>query len=105
VVGEALIEKFDTELNRNRWNDTFLSIEKMLAEAPFSSIVMKCMIRLVENIIRIETDRGEIARTDRSTLATEAQPYQDLFDRILFRLAGLTDAEAEGLERRLATML
>ena len=43
----------------------------------------------------------DIARTERSALAVEAQPYQDLLDRILYRMAGLTDAEAQGLEKRL----
>jgi hypothetical protein len=47
----------------------------------------------------------EIARTERSALAPEAQPYQDLIDRILFRLAGLNDDEARGLEKRLRAML
>ena len=47
----------------------------------------------------------DIARTKRSALASEAQPYQDLIDRILYRLAGLMDAEAQGLEKRLEAML
>jgi hypothetical protein len=46
-----------------------------------------------------------IAGTERSALAPEAQPYQDLIDRILFRLAGLTDEEVQGLEKRLEGML
>jgi hypothetical protein len=59
----------------------------------------------VEEITRIESGRGDIARTERSALAPEAQPYQDLIDRILYRMAGLTDAETAGLEQRLAEML
>ena len=35
----------------------------------------------------------------------EAQPYQDLIDRIFYRMAGLTDVEAQGLENRLREML
>jgi hypothetical protein len=38
-------------------------------------------------------------------LAPKTQPYQDLIDRILYRMAGLTDAEAQGLEKRLEGML
>lgn len=37
--------------------------------------------------------------------APQAQSLQDLIDRILFRLAGLTDDESSGLETRLARML
>jgi len=62
-------------------------------------------MRLVDEITKIEAARGDIARTERSALAPEAQPYQDLIDRILYRLAGLTDAEAQGLEKRLEAML
>jgi hypothetical protein len=67
--------------------------------------VSDCLIAVVERIVNIETNRGEIARADRSELAPEAQPLQKLIDRILFRLAGLTDNEAEHLEQRLAIML
>jgi hypothetical protein len=61
--------------------------------------------RLVEEMIRIESAGGEIARTERSALAPDSRPYQDLIDGILYRMAGLTDAEAEGLEDRLSKML
>jgi hypothetical protein len=47
----------------------------------------------------------DIVWTKRSALAPEAQPYHDRIDRILYRLAGLTDAAAKGLEKRLVGML
>ena len=59
----------------------------------------------MKRIRAIETDRGEIARSERSALAPEAQPIQDLIDRILYRMAGLTEDEAQGLEDRLERML
>jgi hypothetical protein len=34
-----------------------------------------------------------------------AQPYQDLIDRLLYRLAGLSEAAAAALEKRLEKML
>ena len=63
------------------------------------------MAATVQRIIDIESTRGEIARTDRSALDPKAQPLQDLLDRMLYRMAGLTDEEAGGLEERLARML
>jgi hypothetical protein len=66
---------------------------------------MAAVVYLVEQIKVLEEQRGEIARTERSSLAPEAQPYQDLLDSILYRIAGLTDAETKGLEARLAEML
>jgi len=38
-------------------------------------------------------------------LDPKAQPYQDLIDRLFYKLAGLSDEEAMGLEQRLSTML
>jgi hypothetical protein len=53
----------------------------------------------------LEAAHRDIARTECSALAPKARPYQYLFDRILYRIAGLTDAEAQGLENRLEGML
>ncbi len=80
-------------------------IGELLASAPFPATVMRAMQAVVERIIAIEQTRGEIARTERSALDPKAQPLQDLLDRILYRMAGLTEAEARGLEARLAKML
>ena len=44
-------------------------------------------------------------RSARNHLVPPAQPYQDLIDRILYHLAGLTEGEWRGLEERLAGML
>jgi hypothetical protein len=67
--------------------------------------VTTCLVRLVDRITKVEADRGDIARSDRSALDPKAQPYQDLIDRMLYRMAGLSEDEAAGLERRLAQML
>ena len=63
------------------------------------------MIHAVNEIVRIEYARGPISRSDRSALDPKAQPYQDFIDQLLYRLAGLTPAESQALETRLATML
>lgn len=96
---------FDHALNLRKWDNAFTAIEPQLVKAPFPSVIMTSILRLVSEIARIETARGDIPRFERSALAPEAQPYQDLIDRILYRMAGLTDAEAKGLEKRLEAML
>jgi hypothetical protein len=101
----ALPPDFRKAVERDKLEEALTVLEPLLANPPFSSGVMVAMEHLVEEIMRIEDRRGDIARTERSALAPEAQPYQDLIDRILYRLAGLTDAEAQGLEKRLAGML
>lgn len=97
--------EFAKALDRKKWDEAFGFLEPQLAKPPFSGTVLVCLVRLVDEITRIESARGDIARTERSALAPEAQPYQDLIDRILYCMAGLTVAEAAGLERRLAGML
>jgi hypothetical protein len=96
---------FVKRLERQSWDEAFAFLEPQLTKPPFSGTVLACMVHLANEITRIESARGRIARAERSALDPEAQPYQDLIDLILYRMAGLTDAEATGLDRRLATML
>jgi hypothetical protein len=72
---------------------------------PFDPGIADIICHAVDHITAIETARGEIQRSDRSALAQAAQPYQDFLDRLFYMLAGLTDAEAAGLEERLSRML
>lgn len=99
------IPSFSHAVAKRKWGEAFGVVEPLIAEAPFPSSIMGCMMGLVDEITKIEAARGDIARTERSALAPEAQPYQNLIDRILYRMAGLTDAEAQGLEKRLENML
>lgn len=80
-------------------------VSPALQAAPFPADVIDCISAIVKRIMQIESQRGEISRSARSALAPEAQPYQDLIDRILYRMAGLTEDEATGLEERLGEML
>jgi len=101
----ALAEEFERLLAVSDHAAAFALIEPLLAAPPFPRVVVACFERLVSRIMEIEQTRGEIARSERSALAPAAQALQDLIDRIIYRMAGLTDAEAAGLEARLARML
>jgi hypothetical protein len=96
---------FVKALERRKWEDAFGILAPVLVEPPFPASVMACIVHPVDEIIKIEAARGDIARAERSALDPKAQPYQDLIDRILYRMAGLTDTEAMGLEKRLEEML
>jgi hypothetical protein len=76
-----------------------------LTDAPFSLAIRTIIIEAVNRIIAIEERRGEIPRSARSALAPEAQPYQDLVDKLFYKMAGLTAEEAIALEERLEKML
>ncbi|MGH9824363.1 MAG: hypothetical protein ACREDR_14050 [Blastocatellia bacterium] len=73
--------------------------------APFSRSVLDIVVAAVEKITEIEKGRGDIPKSERSHLAPESQVHQDLIDRLLFRMAGLSEGEGRGLETRLAEML
>lgn len=99
------VSDFEDAIERCRCSEAFGLVEPFLQDPPFPATVRDCMVRLVEQIIDIESTRGEIARADRSALDPKAQPLQVLLDRIIFRMAGLSDEETNGLEERLAKML
>jgi len=66
--------------------------------------LLNVIVEVVNRIAAIEENRGDIARNERSALAVAAQPYQDFIDRLFFAMAGLSEAEASALEKRLARM-
>ncbi len=87
-------------------HDAYAALTHLTQGAPpFSPAIVDAIIAAVQEIIQIEDTRGSIARTERSALATKAQPYQDFIDQVLFDLAGFTTAQIHGLRSRLATML
>jgi hypothetical protein len=99
------LDRFTSAVADGDTEAAFRAIADLLVEPPFSTTVRDCIVATVNRIIDIERDRGNIARNERSALAPAAQPLQDLIDRILYRMAGLTDDEATGLQDRLAKML
>jgi hypothetical protein len=105
VPGDVTGQDFEEFIRKGQCADAFQAVEPLLSEEPFPFKIALSLIRLVEEITRIEARRGTIARAERSALSPEAQPFQDLLDKILFRLAGLTEVEIERLERRLGKML
>jgi hypothetical protein len=86
-------------------DDAFAALAPAVKRPPFPLAIQDVLVHLVRRIIAIEQARNEIARVERSHLADAAQPLQNLIDRILYALAGLTAAEVTGLEDRLSRML
>jgi hypothetical protein len=56
------------------------------------------VIEAINRIMAIEANRGDIPRSVRSSLDPAARPYQDLIDRIIYAMAGLTLAKSIALE-------
>ncbi len=100
-VRDAAIKLIDA----GKLDSAFETLRPALANAPFPLAVQDVLVDAVHRIVAIEQARGEIARTERSALAPAAQPLQDFIDRLLYTMAGLTPAESQALEQRLARML
>ncbi len=101
----AMLDGAIAARRRGELDRCFEILEPAMEDPPFGLAVRDFIVELTKRIIQIEKARGEIARTERSHLHPDAQPYQDLIDRIFYRLFGLSDGDAEGLEERLQHML
>lgn len=91
--------------NRDDWEQlrelALVSTNRMAVGALARDVIGEAARR----IRLIEVNRGDITRAQRSALAEQAQPLQEVIDHILFRLYGLTDDESAALEERLVHML
>lgn len=92
-------------LHADNFESVLHSLQPALAKPPFDSLICDVIVEAVNCIIKIEHKRGEISRSERSALDAKAQSYQNLIDRIVYAMAGLSDSELRGLEDRLAQML
>jgi hypothetical protein len=95
---QAAIDKADFEAAE-------LCIAELIIQPPFDRAIASIIAAIVDRIIDSERTRGEISRSARSKLARESQHWQDLIDRTLARMAGITEEEHAGLKDRLETML
>ena len=100
VVAAAL-----SDVGSGALDDAETKLEPLAALRPASGALAEFVSALVGEIEDAERRRGTISRRQRSKLSSRAQPLQRIIDRLLFRMVGLTDAEATGIEDRLARML
>ncbi len=70
-----------------------------------SADVAKAIIAMSRRIQEIEAQRVLKSRSERSHLASASQPIQDAIDAVLFRCYGLSDDDAQFIEKRLKEML
>lgn len=104
-IDQELMNKAREQLEKGRLDDVFDTLTPSLDVVPFSPTIREVIISSVKRITSIERERGAISRASRSALAPEAQPFQDLIDRLLFAMAGLTAEESAAIEERLGQML
>lgn len=102
--GRALSDAM-TALDAKDLDSVLAALRPLTAKPPYGTAVRDVIVEVVKRIIAIEEQRGEIARTERSSLSPDAQPYQDFLDRLFYEIAGLSEPEWRRLEERLGTML
>ena len=91
--------------NGEDWSRLRELVRESTAQTPVGALARDVIGEAAHRIRAIEAHRGNITRAQRSALAEQAQPLQDLIDYVLFRLYGLTDDDAAALEERLVQML
>ena len=96
---EALVEE-------GRW-DQFeeLLLDQCSEPGILPGHVAAVLTRMCRQIQQIEANRTLKRRSERSHLALERQPIQDVIDRVLFRCYGLSDDDAQYVEKRIGEML
>lgn len=102
---EEILSRGRTALRKGDMASCWSIVRPLLDAPPFSPAVQQIIVEAVTCICEIEAGRGDIARNERSHLDPRARPYQDLIDRILYALAGISEEESKALEQRLAKML
>ncbi len=92
-------------INCRDYNAARETIAGLLTEPPFSPALFELFGACVNRIEELELARGEITRRERASLAPDADAIQTFLNEVVFEMAGVRDAERDGLRRRLLTML
>ena len=105
VTDRELKGQLRAPLRHGRVDEVVAMLRPHLETPPFRLAIRDAIVGVAKRIIAIERERGEISREPCSALDPAAQPYQDLIDRLLYAMAGLTAEESAALEQRLEMML
>ena len=82
-----------------------LLCQSIIIPGEMPEFVVQALSKMSEKIQSIEAKRVLKGRSERSHLAPESQPIQDVIDAVLFKCYGLSEEEAIYIERRLEEML
>ena len=114
-INELPIPHISAETSMENWHDSFqfeswetvANNLKNECGTPGSmpNSVAQVLQEMSRGIQRIEGARVLKKRSERSRLASESQPIQDAIDKVLFRCYGLSDDDAQYIEKRLQEML
>lgn len=93
-------------LNECNWSDlATLLCTACITPGVMPKPVAEALSEMSRAIQQIESKRVLANRSERSRLAPDSQPIQDAIDKVLFRCYGLSDDDAEYINKRLKEML
>jgi hypothetical protein len=93
-------------LEKGRWNELTVVLCTACTEpGVMPEPVAQALTEMSHRVQQIEANRVLKNRSERSHLAPESQPIQDAIDTVLFRCYGLSDEDAQYIEKRLEEML
>jgi hypothetical protein len=102
----AIANDWDKFSNRGQWNELCCFLLKFCTEpGTMPESVLEALAEMSRRIQQIEAKRVLKNRSERSHLAAESQPIQDVIDAVLFRCYGLTDDDSNYISNRLREML
>jgi len=106
ILEQTLVLGWENSLKKANWLElTELLIITCKEPGIMPKPVAEALSAMCRRIQEIESQRILKSRSERSRLAPESQPIQDAIDAVLFRCYGLTDDEAQYIDRRLKEML
>jgi len=93
-------------LDTCQWQELEQSLKELCGEkGEIPEVAAQALIAMSQLIQEIEARRVLRRRAERSSLASQSQPIQNVIDAVLFRCYGLSDEDAKYVERRLGEML
>ena len=106
LSAETTMENWLDSLKLENWETVATNLRDGCgAPGSMPNSVAKTLEAMSSRIQQIEGVRVLKNRSERSRLAPESQPIQDAIDKVLFRCYGLSDDDAQYIEKRLKEML
>jgi hypothetical protein len=102
---QALIEETNRLIADERIDLLKGHLLGLIGDPPFEFAIPHMVAAMVSRITVSERARGDIPRSARSALDPESQRWQDIVNRALYAMAGLTNAEQQELTASLQAML
>lgn len=101
----SFLEKIDRLLADSDFEQVRDTVIPLLDSEGASPKAQQVMANLVQFIEQEESNRGQIARAERSHLAPAAEQAQDILDDLIFTLLGMSDRQRRHIRDRLEQML